>query len=135
MAGFGGILRNHEGTPLQIYFGNIGWDTNNSAELEGLWQGLILTWNLNLQPLVVEGDSQILINMAKHLQNGSQARKIATSWRLEARLEAIEQSLRSNRAISFNHIKREGNKVADLLANIGVENENTLLTGRRSELM
>jgi hypothetical protein len=36
IAGFGGILRNHEGTPMQIYFGNIGWDTNNSAELEGL---------------------------------------------------------------------------------------------------
>lgn len=72
----------------------------------------------------MEGDSQILINMAKHLLNGSQARKIATSWRLEA----IEQVLRSNRAITFNHIKREGNKVADLLANIGVENENTLLT-------
>eukprot|EP00253_Pinus_taeda_P013273 PITA_13273 len=36
IAGFGGILRNHEGTPMQIYFGNIGWDTNNSAELEVL---------------------------------------------------------------------------------------------------
>eukprot|EP00253_Pinus_taeda_P005945 PITA_05945 len=35
-AGFGGIIRNHNGTPLQIYFGNIRWDTNNSAELEGL---------------------------------------------------------------------------------------------------
>eukprot|EP00253_Pinus_taeda_P028947 PITA_28947 len=35
-AGFGGIIRNHNGTPPQIYFGNIGWDTNNSAELEGL---------------------------------------------------------------------------------------------------
>jgi len=130
MVGFGGILRNHEGTPLQLYFGNIGWDTNNSAELEGLWQGLLLAWKHNFQPLEVEGDSQILINMAKHLLNGSQARKIATNWRLEARLEAIEQALHSNRAITFNHIKREGNKVADLLANIGVENENTLLTGK-----
>eukprot|EP00253_Pinus_taeda_P002079 PITA_02079 len=77
--GFGGIIRNHEGSHMQIYFGNIGWDTNNSAELEGLWQGLTLAWNLNLQPLVVEGDSQILIQMAKRLQNGSQASKIPTS--------------------------------------------------------
>eukprot|EP00253_Pinus_taeda_P035953 PITA_35953 len=86
-AGFGGIIRNHEGSHMQIYFGNIGWDTNNSAKMEGLWQGLTLAWNLNLQPLVVEGDSQILIHMAKRLQNGSQASKIATSWRLEARLK------------------------------------------------
>ena len=35
-AGFGGIFRDHEGLPLLIFFGNIGWDTNNSAELEGL---------------------------------------------------------------------------------------------------
>lgn len=32
-------------------------------------------------------------------------------------------------AIIFSHVKREGNKVADLLANIGVDAENTLLIG------
>lgn len=77
----------------------------------------------------MEGDSQILINMAKHLLNGSHAKKIATSWRLEARLEAMEQELLSNKAITFNHIRREGNKVVDFMANIGVENEHTLQTG------
>ena len=44
-------------------------------------------------------------------------------------MEAIEQALLNNRAIIFNHIRREGNKVADLLANVGVENEHTLITG------
>ena len=39
-AGFGGIFRNSQGDSLAIYYGSIGWDTNNSAELEGLWQGL-----------------------------------------------------------------------------------------------
>jgi len=128
-AGFVGILRNHEGTPLQIYFRSLGWDTNNSAEIKGLWQGLLLARNLNLQPLIVEGDSQILINMAKRLQNGSQAKKITNSWRLAARLEAIEQALRSNRAISFSHTKREGNKVTDLVANIGAIYDHNLITG------
>ena len=131
-AGYGGILRNHEGIPLKIYFGNIGWDTNNSAEMEGLWQGLLIARNLSLQPLIVEGDSQILINMATRIQNGSQARKVASSWRLEARLNVIEHELRTHRAISFHHTKREGNKVADLLANIGVENKQILLSGHTS---
>eukprot|EP00253_Pinus_taeda_P011126 PITA_11126 len=134
-AGFGGIFRNYVGSPLLIYYGNIGWDTNNSAKLEGLWQGLLLSRNHNFHPLEVEGDSQILINMAKHLLNGSHAKKIATSWRLEARLEAMEQELLNNRAITFNHIKREGNKVVDFMANLGVENEHTLQKGTLDILM
>ena len=44
-------------------------------------------------------------------------------------MDAIEQSLHTNRAIIFNHVKQEGNKVFDLLANLGVETGHTLLTG------
>jgi len=128
-AGYGGIFRDHAGKHKLIYFGNIGWDTNNSAEMEGLWQGLLLARAHNYLPLEVEGDSQILINMVKQLLNGSHSSKIATSWRLEARLEAIELELLNNRAIIFSHVKREGNKVADIIANLGVESNHTLLTG------
>eukprot|EP00253_Pinus_taeda_P029073 PITA_29073 len=56
-AGFGGIIRDSKGSLLQLYYGSLGWDTNNSAELEGLWQGLSIARELNLQPLMVEGDS------------------------------------------------------------------------------
>lgn len=38
----GGIFKFHNNTPLFIFYGTIGWDTNNLAELEGLWQGLCL---------------------------------------------------------------------------------------------
>lgn len=41
-AGFGGIFRDHKGAPLLTFLGSNGWDTNNSIELEGLWQGLLL---------------------------------------------------------------------------------------------
>jgi len=67
--------------------------------------------------------------MAKQLQNETHAGKIANSWRLEARLEAIEHLLHNNQAISFNHTKWEGNKVADLLANMGVVAKHTMLSG------
>ena len=112
-----------------MFFGNIGWDTNNSAELEGLWQGLLLSTQFGFLPLVVEGDSQILIAIATQLLNGTRAHKIANSWRLEARLEAIELWLHTNRAIIFQHVKREGNKVADLLANLGVNHDHALISG------
>lgn len=128
-AGFGGIFRDHKGSPLLIYLGNIGWDTNNSAELEGLWQGLLIAQHHGFQPLEIEGDSQILINMGKQLLNGAHADKISNSWRLEAKLEAIETILNANRAIIFKHVRWESNKVVDLLANLGVENRHSLLTG------
>lgn len=35
-SGFGGIFRDHKGAPLLTFLGSKGWDTNNSAELEGL---------------------------------------------------------------------------------------------------
>jgi len=41
-AGFGGIIRSHTGAPLHIYYGSLGKDTNNVAEMEGLWQGICL---------------------------------------------------------------------------------------------
>eukprot|EP00253_Pinus_taeda_P028233 PITA_28233 len=85
--------------------------------------------NLNLQPIIVEGDSQILINLATRLQKGSNTRKIVPSWRLEARLNALAKQLSNFSAISFSHTKREGNKVADLLANIGTEYVHPLLSG------
>eukprot|EP00253_Pinus_taeda_P031502 PITA_31502 len=120
-AGYGGIIRDHKGNTILIYFGNIGWDTNNSAELEGLWQGLLEAKCQNLHPLIIEGDSQIILGMVSRIHNGSQTRKVADSWRLEARLHNIAQELHNHRALSFHHSRREGNRVAYLLANIGVE--------------
>ena len=56
-AGFGVIFRNHEGTTAHIYFGSLGCDSNNAAELEGLWQGICIAESENFFPLEVEGDS------------------------------------------------------------------------------
>jgi len=47
-----------------MYHGSMGRDTNNTAEIEGLWQGLCIAETKNLLPLEVEGDSQILIEAA-----------------------------------------------------------------------
>ena len=105
---------------------------NKLAKLEGLWQGISLSQYHGFHPLEIEGDSQILINISSQLLQGAHANKIAKSWRLEARLALIEQMLNTNRAILFKHVKWEGNKVADLLANIGVNNDHTLLVGSQN---
>eukprot|EP00253_Pinus_taeda_P028336 PITA_28336 len=56
-SGFGGIFRDYKSAPLLSFLGSKGWDTNNSAELEGIWQGLILAQNKGFSLLIIEGDS------------------------------------------------------------------------------
>eukprot|EP00253_Pinus_taeda_P021755 PITA_21755 len=121
ITGYGGVIRNSQGIPLKIYFGSIGWNTNNAAELEGLWLGLQIAHHQSFMPLIVEGDSQIIINMASKLQQGSAAQKVSRSWRMATRLESLQTWLKNNKSTSFRHIRREGNKAADFLANLGAE--------------
>ena len=74
----------------------------------------------NFLPLEIEGDSRILIEAATRIQSRSSAAKIASSWRLLNRLEQMEEWLRTPRSIIFKHVRRTANKVADRLANQGV---------------
>ena len=46
---------------------------------------------------------------------------ISPSWCLVHKLERLRVILLAHLAISFHHIRRESNKVADCLANAGVE--------------
>lgn len=119
--GFGGIFRDYKGTPLLTFLGSKGWDANNSAELEGLWQGLILAQNKGFFLLIIEGDSQIIINMVSKIMQGTPSSKVSNSWRMAKRLELIDFWLSHHRVITLKHICQEGNKVADILANLGVE--------------
>ena len=48
-------------------------------------------------------------------------KNISPSWHLAYRLESLRVLLHAHPAISFHHIRREANKVADGLANAGVE--------------
>eukprot|EP00253_Pinus_taeda_P007163 PITA_07163 len=121
LTGYGGAVRNHQGQVLKVFFGSIGWNTNNVVELEGLWRGLFMAQRERLSPLIVEGDSQLLINMDIKIQQGTEAQKVSRSWRMVTRLELLQSWLKDNKAITFNHIRREGNKLADIMANIGVD--------------
>lgn len=76
---FGGDFRNNGGVVLHIYYGNICNDTNNAAELEGLWRGIGIADQNHFFPLEVEGDSLILINSATIIQAGISVAKIASS--------------------------------------------------------
>ena len=66
-AGYGGVIHNSGGIILSLFWGSIGSNTDNMAELEGLINNLIWARQTSKIPLMVEGDSQIIINMARKL--------------------------------------------------------------------
>jgi len=129
MAGFGGVCRNDKGEIVKVFFGKLGFDSNNSTELEGLIQGLTLALSEGWLPATVEGDSKVIIGMAKKLAVGQNPGKVTTSWRLRHRLEALHALLEHNPAVTFQHVRRDANKVADWLSNQGIESASMLRLG------
>jgi len=71
--------------------------------------------------------------MVSKIQQGKDVQKVSSSWRLATRLEKFQQWLRSNNVISFKHIRREGNKLADFLANLGINRGEEFFAGSWQE--
>jgi hypothetical protein len=82
-------------------------------------RGLHLAKEQGFHNLVVEGDSQIIINLLQRIMNGANLDKITPSWRLSHGLQLLTSLLTPTQAIIPSHVRRQANQVADELANIG----------------
>ena len=91
------------------------------AELEGLINGSKWAVKTGKTPLVVEGGSHFVINLARRLQSGTSTAQVSKNWRWEGRLNPLRKTLTGQESILLSHVIREGNKVADVMANVGVE--------------
>ena len=74
------IIRDHWGAMGEYGYVFLGLETNNTTKIEGLLQDLESVRKNNSMSLLVEGDSQILINMEKKLQSGTKSVKVVGSW-------------------------------------------------------
>jgi hypothetical protein len=72
---------------------------NNAAELWGLIKGLQLAIKNDFTKLIVEGDSQIIINLLRRILNGANPDRISPSWRLSHGLQIITDLLQPNLAV------------------------------------
>jgi ribonuclease HI len=108
--------------------GYLGETTNNVAELTGLLQGLQQAIALTSHKIILEGDSQIVIQLITKILHGGHPQKISPSWRLAGLLEDFKNLLRHNISVIPSHVKREANAVADYLANEGVHRETEQIT-------
>ncbi|GLU14861.1 hypothetical protein SLE2022_314040 [Rubroshorea leprosula] len=60
--GAGGVIRNHEGTWVMGFAQNLGYGTNDDAELWGIKIGLELAAKLKIKLLEVETNSTFVVN-------------------------------------------------------------------------
>jgi ribonuclease HI len=74
--GTGQVIRGSQGKIIQLYTGSLGNSTNNAAEFGSLETGLeILHWE-GMNNIIVEGDSMLVINTIRKLQNDTRVGKI-----------------------------------------------------------
>jgi ribonuclease HI len=88
--------------------------TNNIAEYSGLILGLKSAAKLKIQKLLIEGDSQLIINQLKGVYQVKNAN-------LQALYRKTQKLLKKIPNYELNHIPRESNKMADELSNIAMK--------------
>jgi len=129
-AGFGGVLRDETGRIITLFHGCLGKATNNMVELMALEQCLEFLIQNNCQNVIIEADSELVINAARRISNGTRSEKVIKHWRLTQVLQRIQVHLQVLRTFSFIHVKRRANKLADILANHGVGCKNSTILWR-----
>ena len=83
--------------------------TNNEAEYEALFQGLELAKSLGAESILVQGDSQLIIEQV----NGTYEAK---EERMKRYLSKVKQFIKGLTTVKFHQIPREENMEADNLA-------------------
>ncbi|XP_059078222.1 uncharacterized protein LOC131876763 [Cryptomeria japonica] len=109
LSGFGDVVRDEDGSLVGATCGLSGIVSNNVAEITALEEGLNWVIENNHLKVVIKGDSQIILNGV--------TKKYFTNWRLNERIPRINQLLKKLEDYQVKHIYREGNHVADILAN------------------
>lgn len=79
-AGIGGVFRDAGGNTLRTFATDCGEASNNEAELHALKRGLEIALWVNFKRLQIEGDSKLVIDMVRKLQQQQPVEKISKSW-------------------------------------------------------
>ena len=109
-SGGGGVILFPSGSTRSSYAWGLGVDSNNVAEFYALWQGLRQAIRLNIRKISVFGDSRIVVQAIC-------TKSCPTSLPLKRIFQKILSLAGKFQSISFFHILRHLNSIADLEAN------------------
>ena len=113
-AGCGAVIVDAQGAVVKELSRYLGRTTNNVAEYEGLLMGLRALLELGSKHMVVQSDSQLMVRQL----NGEYRVK---DEKLKELFEQAVGLLRRFASYRILHVRREMNKLADRLANQGVD--------------
>ncbi|XP_060190601.1 uncharacterized protein LOC132619846 [Lycium barbarum] len=105
---YGFCLRNSDGNLIYAQAEDIGIATNTEAEVRGVLQAVRYCKNVQMDHIIMQTDSQLIHRVL--LEDWK------PSWKISQWVEEI-QELETGMDIIYTHILREGNKLANALAN------------------
>lgn len=114
-AGCGAVIFDANGTVVKELSRYLGTATNNVAEYEALLMGLEALLKMGKRRVRVQSDSQLLVRQL----NGQYRVKDEKLQALFAKAVALLRQFEGYRIL---HVPRECNKLADRLANRGIDN-------------
>jgi ribonuclease HI len=112
-AGYGVHIELHDGTIVELH-GGLGIATNNVAEYNGLLAALKWAIDHGHRVVRIKADSELLVKQMR----GEYKVKNAGLQPLVARARLLMQQLDR---VTFEHVRREQNKDADRLSNVGMD--------------
>jgi probable phosphoglycerate mutase len=125
-AGYGVRIETPDGTLIEELYGGLGIATNNVAEYNGLLAALRWAVEHGHQDVQVRADSELLVKQMR----GEYKVKHPGLQPLVARARLLVGQLDE---VSFQHVRREQNKEADRLSNLGMDQAEAALREGRIE--
>ena len=113
-AGYGVYIVDDQGQMIAELSGSLGIATNNIAEYNGLIAALQWAIDHDLTQIAIKGDSQLIIEQMKG--NYKVKNEGLKPLYLKARMLVMQIG-----DVSFEHVRREQNKDADRLSNVGMD--------------
>jgi probable phosphoglycerate mutase len=125
-AGFGVIIRDADGNTLDELHGALGVATNNVAEYNGLLAALTWAKAHGHSSVHIKADSLLLVEQMR----GNYRVKHPGLQPLHARARLLAHEIGR---VTFEHVRRELNKDADRLSNLGMDESERLSAPRTPE--
>jgi ribonuclease HI len=113
-AGYGVSIQSPDGVVLDELHGGVGVATNNIAEYNGLLAALQWAVDHDVRRVHVRADSELLVKQMR----GEYKVKNAGLQPLYVRARLLAAQLDD---VRFEHVRREFNKEADRLSNVGMD--------------
>lgn len=114
-AGFGGLARHPDGAWIYGFSGHVGHSDVLKAELLGIFNGLKISWEKGVREVTCYTDSMNAMTLIKEQQIAYHS--YATI------IQDIKDLLILPWKVDLQHVLREGNQCADLLAKMGASDD------------